>query len=181
MLSATPHPDPGVKELEEEGRMESSVSSHRQAIYAQMKLKNIYMKTCVHLASLRDGVRMLQEAILWRRPFLSVMVYVAVHLLYWLAVVKTSCKIFSFSFRYLYYLSDNILTLFGTAIFWILLADGFWAIATRDKAERPGKDETEDESHSKWRTRLFRVKRQRKEMKFMTLEEAILKNETPLE
>ena len=139
------------------------------------------MKTCVHLASLREGVRMLQEAILWRRPFLSVMMYIAVHLLYWLVVVKTSCKIISLSFRYIYYLSNNILTLFGTAIFWILLVDGFWAIATRDKAERPSKDDTEDESNKNWKTRLFHVRRQRKEMKFMTLEEAIMKNETPLE
>ena len=139
------------------------------------------MKTCVHLASLRDGVKMLQEAILWRRPFLSVMLYIAVHLLYWLVVIKTSCKMFSLSSRYIYYLSNNILTLFGTAIFWILLADGFWAIATRDKAERSSKDDTEDESNKNWKTRLFHIRRQRKEMKFMTLEEAIMKNETPLE
>lgn len=63
--------------------METSLSPRQQALYAQAKLKSIYTKTCVKLDPLKEGLRVLQEAILWRKPVLSLALYASVHVFFW--------------------------------------------------------------------------------------------------
>ncbi|XP_011408305.1 PREDICTED: uncharacterized protein LOC105315381, partial [Amphimedon queenslandica] len=123
--------------------------------FSQRKLENLYRKTCSRLYPIKEGIKLLQEAVLLRKVFLSACLYAAIHFVFW----------------NLYYLNDNCFSFLGRLLFWVLLIDGFWVIATRDKTV-PGQDSS--------RLRL-RLRRKREQTSYVSFEKAVMKNTKKLE
>ncbi|XP_019850792.1 PREDICTED: uncharacterized protein LOC109581265 [Amphimedon queenslandica] len=123
--------------------------------FSQRKLENLYRKTCSRLYPMKEGIKLLQEAVLLRKIFLSACLYAAIHFVFW----------------NLYYLNDNCFSFLGRLLFWILLVDGFWVIATRDKTV-PGQESS---------GLRLRLRRKREQTSYVSFEKAAMKNTKKLE
>ena len=140
--------------------------------FSQRKLEDMYRKTCSRLYPMREGIKLLQEAVLWRKPVLSVALYASVHFLFWWVGDRVTWNIYFFIFRNLYYLTDTGFSLLGRLLFWVLLVDGFLVIATRDRSVPVGNTT----SSSRWRLR-----RKREQGNYVSFGKAVEKNSKPLE
>lgn len=58
---------------------QNSDSSLAQAIYVQQKLEAFYNKTYGKLYRFKDALLILQEVLVWRRAFTTLLLYVAIH------------------------------------------------------------------------------------------------------
>ena len=81
------------------------------------------------------------------------------------------------TYRRLYTVDSNFITTLSDIIFWVLLADGFWVVATRDKTQDLS---SRNQSSSNWSNQLSRVRRNQKQLQFMSMEEALIKDGSPL-
>ena len=136
--------------------------------FSQRKMENLYRKTCSRLYPMREGLKLLQEAVLLRKIFLSACLYAAIHFVFLsVSIGRKDC--FKFIFRNLYYINDNCFSFLGRLLFWVLLIDGFWVIATRDKS-------VPDQDSSR-----LRLRRKREQTSYVSFEKAVIKNTKKLE
>ena len=54
----------------------------QQATFVQRKLKNLYEKTYKYLVRRKDCIETTEDVLVWRRPFMSTLLYIAVHWLF---------------------------------------------------------------------------------------------------
>ncbi len=189
--------------------MTRSLSPSQQALFAQEKLRLIYRETCLSLHLHRDFLFLIQDILLWRKVIISAAIVFLVESFFWW--VTSGAKSFVWSvwlaillcslspslslflcfflpssplslpplipFRRLHTSDNTYITVISDVTFWLLLADGFWVVATRDRrvesrggAGNPGR-----------RSFLQNLRRQQKEMHFLSLEEAISRDAKSLE
>jgi hypothetical protein len=97
----------------------ASSGPNSELAFAQRKLEENYGKVCRRLEPWRETLEVGQEVLVWKRPVPAVLLYVAVH---WL-------------FFYLATNNDSFLCRLSSLLFWVLVGDAIWRAATEGGQE----------------------------------------------